>query len=627
MVKEIFGTYPRLIPRRIDDMSEKTNMLPATINVIQRAESGLNALFGMLDHNRGLEPYCYTYLEARPAYMSHWSGAISNVLPYALETVTMLRTMTNDTRYAAEARALEEAVISFLGSDGLIYDRVADSRPWNKNLESGSSWNGDYASIAGNGRLVRAMSACFSCSGDKKWLGLIEKTANMLASLAVIDGDTAYYPNLGHGCDYGYFKEADFKSAAKPSRSQDGKRGFTLFYQAEVLGGLVKWYEISGDCKIIELCEKLVNFIMKPVFWGAVTEIDPVFGATRAHFWGNLSGALATLRNLMEYAMVSENYIIMEFVRDGYEWARHNLSMELGLDINIESSSIANLIGLSLMLTEAGQGDFIDDADSVFRNALVEAQITDIEALEYLGKMGPERPIGAEWGANLDKRMENGIFRQPFDGMETGDNVINRNIGAFCANLLEGRYQSSCITYHDTACGNMGFYDIWKGAVLHSNGVTTVNLFINHFTPWLNIESFLPYEGRVIIKSKQPQMISIRIPKNIGISSLLMTINGVAQKNELAGRYVFLPAKEGDIIELTYSQKREMIKILLPALNAKQYRGVLKLDAEFIGSTCIGLVQLPPHHSGILHYWKRIFDRPEYSRKSAPLSDSPYYNG
>ena len=608
-------------------MSEKANVCPETINVIRRAELGLNALFGMLDHHRGLEPYCYTYFEARPAYMSHWSGAISNVLPYALETVTLLRAMTTDTRYADEARALAEAVVSFLGSDGLIYDRATDSRPWNKNLDSGSSWDGDYASIAGNGRLVRAMAACFSCSGDKKWLGLIEKTANKLASLAVIDGDTAYYPNLGHGCDYGYFEEADFTAATKPSKSQDGKHGFTLFYQAEVLGGLVKWYEISGDRKILELCDKLANFIMKPVFWGAVTEMDPVFGATRAHFWGKLSGALATLRSLMEYAIVSENYIFMEFVRDGYEWARHNLCMELGLDINIESSAIANLIAISFMLTEAGQGDFIDDADSVFRNALVEAQIIDLDALEYLGKMGPERPIGAVWGANLDKRMENGLFRQPFDGMETGDNVINRNIGAFCANLLEGRYQSSCITYHDTACGNMGFYDIWKGAVFHSNGVTTVNLFINHFTPWLDVESFLPYEGRVVLNSKQPQIISIRIPKNISVSSLMITINGATQEFELAGRYVFLSAVTGDVIELTFSQKHETIKLLLPALNAKQYRGVLKLDAEFIGSTCIGLVQLPPHHSGIVHYWKRIFDRPEYSQKSAPLSDPQNYTG
>jgi len=50
---------------------------------------------------------------------------------------------------------------------------------------------------------------------------------------------------------------------------------------------------------------------------------------------------------------------VKSFVRDGYEWAWHNLNPRLGIDYNIEGCT-TRLTALGIQLSSAGIGDFWD---------------------------------------------------------------------------------------------------------------------------------------------------------------------------------------------------------------------------------------------------------------------------
>ena len=44
------------------------------------------------------------------------------------------------------------------------------------------------------------------------------------------------------------------------------------------------------------------------------------------------------------------------------------------------------------------------------------------------------------------------------------------------------------------------------------DGVAQVNLLLNRASPWLDVDSCLPYEGKVVIRNKTAKRLYVRIP-------------------------------------------------------------------------------------------------------------------
>ncbi|MFO1094303.1 MAG: hypothetical protein U0992_13505 [Planctomycetaceae bacterium] len=53
-----------------------------------------------------------------------------------------------------------------------------------------------------------------------------------------------------------------------------------------------------------------------------------------------------------------------------------------------------------------------------------------------------------------------------------------------------------------TANGAQGYYYAWHGITRFDQGVATVNLFLNRASPWMDIDSHLPYAGKVVLHNK-----------------------------------------------------------------------------------------------------------------------------
>jgi DUF1680 family protein len=64
-----------------------------------------------------------------------------------------------------------------------------------------------------------------------------------------------------------------------------------------------------------------------------------------------------------------------------------------------------------------------------------------------------------------------------------------------------------------TGNGARALYYAWERILDHRDGRLRVNLLLNRASPWADVDSHVPYEGRVDVKVKLPVDLSIRIPE------------------------------------------------------------------------------------------------------------------
>ena len=598
---------------------------PASLDLVERARLGIHGLTGTVDPAIGYEPYFLNFFGARPAYMIHWSSMVSGVLPKYMEALALLRCMSGSSENLEIEQGLLAAVAENIAEDGLIYDRQRPDRPWNVGLGYGrKSWDEDYSCLAGDGRLLCAMDFYAQLTGDEHWTRQMKRTAERMLALAIVKGDLAYYPNVGLGNDFSYPRLSGWTHTDEPATGQEGTEGATTFYLGLPIRGLVRWYQRSGDERFLNLSGRLARFIAQPKYWGAVVEQEPAYGATRAHFWGHFHGTLAALRSLLEYALVSNDYRLKSFVRDGFEWAWHHLAPRLGIDNALEGCATGDLTALGIQLSLAGIGDFWDQVDVVIRNALAEAQVTDLDALRRLNEAAPERPPDSPWGVNQDFRFANSYQRQALPGQECTEQVLQRSLGGFAFQLINGRFQSPFEMACCTANGSQGFYYAWEAAVRGAGNTATVNLLFNRFSPWLDVFSSLPYQGKVVIRNKKARNLLVRLPGWVNTSALACWINGAPLAPAWTGRYAgFYDLPSSAEITIEFPLVKETAVVHIPFMNARQYRGVAKAAYHFKGSTCIG-IEDEESIFGSEYLWPRLYNRPQFWLDQAPVVEVPY---
>ena len=108
------------------------------------------------------------------------------------------------------------------------------------------------------------------------------------------------------------------------------------------------------------------------------------------------------------------------------------------------------------------------------------------------------------------------ILPAPVDAYATGERVAERNLGAFggyssANDLFPGH--GAGITHCCTATASHTIYRIWERIQRYEAGKLRVNLLLNHASRWADIDSYIPYTGRVDVKIKQPVDLLVRIPE------------------------------------------------------------------------------------------------------------------
>ncbi|MDP2989367.1 MAG: hypothetical protein Q8O57_02235, partial [Kiritimatiellota bacterium] len=359
------------------------------------------------------------------------------------------------------------------------------------------------------------------------------------------------------------YPRSGWPNTDEPASESEGGEGAVTCFQATSIYGLIQWYAASGDREALDLATRLVRFCMLSKFWGGL--VDPkdeyngawshagkplpepvgIAGHEQGHWFSHFHARAITLRALLEYAMVMNNERILEFVRRAYEYTMTLAIPRIGwvncfpARLNTcEGCALGDMVALGIRLSDAGAGDYWDDVDAVVRNHMVEQQLVHADRLAAVAEASPVR------------KPED---RSSHQGRESEDNVIERTLGNFAALSKPGHIPKPWVMQCCTANASRGLYYAWESTVRERGDSAQVNLLLNRTAPGMDMDSCLPYEGKVVMHNKRLRRVAVRIPSWVSRRALRAQVGAVSRDLRWAGNYLLLDdLKPGDCIQLDF---------------------------------------------------------------------------
>ncbi len=462
-------------PERIMPSGEYyTATVPDTLDLAERARLSVRGLTEFLNPEADYAHYVHACFDANPPYMI-WCGNGTANWGKIAESLIMTRLMSG----SDENLDIQQQML-----DGLIH--AID--PGRKTPTA----------------MSRAMLALMALQQQSP-SAQVEKLIDLMAR--------------GHR-EVGQFQDAAVFYTDPPTQKQFGYV-WQLFVHGSAIRSLARWHEMTGDRQWLELAQKLVNFIRQPRFWRAEAQPKAVAGVNRAHFMGHLHSYTQALMGLIWHAELTNDMRLKLFVRDGYEYIKNFGLARIGLFG--EMCATGDMTYLALKLSGLGVGDYWDDADMYVRNTLTELQIVDAGPLrQVVESMPPLDP-------NQDPKPE------------TTERVLERNVGAFISDATHPTLVPPVALIRAICCtGNctVALFFAWDSIVQFEDGTASVNLLLNRASPWLDIDSYLPYEGKVVIRNKSAERIAVRLPLWVDETKVACHVGEESARPIRLGRYL-----------------------------------------------------------------------------------------
>ncbi|MBI2843858.1 MAG: hypothetical protein HYX78_10700 [Armatimonadetes bacterium] len=133
---------------------------------------------------------------------------------------------------------------------------------------------------------------------------------------------------------------------------------------------------------------------------------------------------------------------------------------------------------------------------------------------------------------------------------------------------------------------------MWDSIVQEQNGIVSINLLLNRRSPWVDIESSLPYRGKVNIDIKKARQMSIRIPNWVDKSTVKISIKGKTIEPVWVGNYLSIsnpPVGASIKINFPVKESVEHYSIDSYQFRGTEYLGRHTFAIEFRGNTAIDI--------------------------------------
>ncbi len=252
-------------------------------------------------------------------------------------------------------------------------------------------------------------------------------------------------------------------------------------------------------------------------------------------------------------------------------------------------------MALGIRLSDIGLGDYWEDVDAVTRNLLMEQQFVDAAKLRAVAAASPPR-----------------CEAKPLPGQETGENMPERIVGIFAPqaspNSLPADNGMGCCT----ANGTQGLYYAWEGALRCEGDVAQVNLLVNRASRLADVDSYLPYEGKVVIHNKGARRIAVRILSWIDRHQLRVCVSGQPRPLSWVGSHLVLDdLQPGEEISLEFPVPETTVSYT--ALH-KIWKAEQVYTYTFRGSTVVDVTPKDTRPTSI-----PIYERSHLRRDKAPM--------
>ena len=494
--------------------------VPDTLDLAERARLAVRGLTNFVDPAEHYEQYQVAFFNINPPYMGHYGMAAGNQGKIA-ESLLLARQMCGSRENLDIQAKMLQGIMLRVRKDGLFFNNLKNS-PWGGFIDSQDQLPGNTS------RVIMALMVLNQTHPDPKIGELIGKMADGICSLAINEGDAAYFSSIDP-------EEGD---------SGIGVLGYwqEMFYHGTTARALARVYATTGNKKYLDLGLRLRNFLTRPKYWQPEAAPKVVVGNEHGQFQGHHHSYTASLMALLWLASTTGDLPLKEFVRESYEYLRTFGIARIGLFG--EMCTTGDMTWLAVKLSDLGVGDYWDDADSYVRNQLVEQQLTDPARLkkvvEQMPKLTKENIYEPKWATK-------GV---------TTDQVIERNVGCFLSDASNPtKVRPHTLRWTICCSGNCppGLYAVWEAAVRGRDGVARINFLLNRASHWLDIDSYLPHEGKVVIRNKAARKISVRMPRWVDKNTVKSDVNGrTAAPFWLDNCLFFDEVKPGDVITIQF---------------------------------------------------------------------------
>ena len=577
--------------------------VPDTLDLAERAKWSIN----ILTHNLRPDRYYYTSgITFRPEEKSDGQFLPSlgtwDITPKNARTLSTLRVMTGSDENLEVDYGIMKALLEGIRGDGQMY------YPVDCNKKGGTS----YPQI--NALMLFAMINQHALDGNPLWLKWIDLMSKGLARVAIQVEDRAFYPAMCTIDPEGKWHMPDpdgvppYEPGDKhgptdePQTDFEGYEGAARAEANRAMSALAQHYQSTGDTTSLEVAQRVLRYVLKPGMWAENSDEKRYPGYEHGIWSGHFHNGTQGLNALIDMAMITDNDWLKQFCREYYGHIQRNgivrmgwfpawSSMEKfgadpGLGQITEPCTMGDWIVNAAKMSDAGLGDCWDNVDYAVRNHLVEQQPCDTGRMrEYLGYA-----TGSENHKLLKKYM--GGF---MSGTPTRLSSERAYSPAACCNVN----------------GAQGIYHAWHGITRFDKGVATVNLFFNRASNWMNVDSYLPYEGKVVLHNKQAHTALVRIPGWVDREKVQCWVERAGNSAKEAvtpprygNRLVFQDLKPKDKI---------ILKFPVPIWTDQYTINEIKYSVTFKGST---VIDISPRETGEFY---QLYQREHFKSDKAPM--------
>lgn len=536
--------------------------VPDTLDLAERCALALRGVANTSDpKDDGLFWFGLHWNES-PPFLEH-SGCDIECGFKTLDNYFQLRHACGCDDYRAREEQLLHFLLSCVEDDGLFWVRYTPKRPWH--MGAYSSFHSDYAdpkadlAIPGStGGLMTVLATRNAMPEERgRYDDLLRRMARGLAAIAVRRDDYAYFPDCKVGHPF-CMPRGGWPATREPVDEHETGEGTVVAYLGYPLQGLCRWAAQAGDEQALDLAGRFARFGMKKRFWGHPGDPDKMAGWEQGHVDSHFHARAIFLRGLLEYGLLAGDRHTVDFVRSSYEHMRAWGIQRIGFvptwvngqRTSMETCFAGDLVALAAKMSDAGIADYWEDADRIVRNHLVEAQILDRTQLDRIQELTAASVDAAAQEATDDTvpltSRPTSLGGEPtHEGTAAAsqvchDNVLDRCVGTFLAYLLPAsapnwRTMSCC-----EANGCRGLFYAWEAITRCDGEDAQINLLLNRASPWLDVSSWLPHEGRAEIRNKTCRRVAVRIPGWVRLGDVRLQINARSRAVRTVGRYLIV---------------------------------------------------------------------------------------
>ena len=541
------------IAKQIPDGISYQQKTPNTLDLAERLSLAINALTrAWVPEENWALAFNVDMSHTPPLlFINHSTDAYLNIPPKFLAALALSREGSGSQFNLDIDTQVIKMQMGLIGKDGLSYSPKGTLQKY-KGIDP-------YAEIWAEGRMIHAFTI-LGQTDNAAFFNIAKKKTDRILELTTQNDD------------YLYLWRGRFKPNQKiPKRITEPKGGIadgslldtykdpkmSIIYSVGSTGfGAGLLYRATRYEPALELSKGLAKWALEKVFF------DPDGSWDIYHFHHSLFALMA----VCQYAVAANDLDMLKHVNTCYLWARQmgdkllgyytewmpgsDLYLQCQQGNSVEICEVSDMIVLALYLTKAGIGDYWDDIDRWTRNMLSEGQMLTTDFLdnlpkEYFANESFKRPY--EYSQQVMERTKGSFF----GWMSANDGIRLKRTGN------EIKIPDHSIMHCCTANGALGMYYVLDSIINKQNDRVFVELLLNKSSRWLDVKSFLPFEGKVILDIKDAKEVAIRIPEWSNENSV--DVHG-ANEIRINGKYLEISnLSKGQIIQVHFVLAEQII--------------------------------------------------------------------